>query len=158
MGDHHHHFHLSGCACSDELAQLNSSHAAILAALSGVGVALKTLIAQGKVLIMDEQQVKDALTKIDTATTQIAANLQIVATTAETIDEDVTALQAALAKALASGTGVTQDLVDQANSISTKSAGTADALAVLIPVLQGIASKGVITPVPVPVPPAPPVG
>lgn len=124
---------------------------------------------------MDETQVRDALAKIDAATTKTATNVQTISDTVsaeavavQTIGTEVDALQKALANALANGTGVTQALVDQAAAVSTKAQASSDALDAtvkplqdLIPVLQGIAAKGVVNgavaePVPVPVPPAPP--
>jgi hypothetical protein len=126
------------------------------AALARIESHIAIVRQQGEALLMDEALVKAALTKIDDATTQIAANLSTVATTTSTISTEVDALQTALAAALANGTGVTQALVDQATAIGDKATTASDALTALVPVLQGIATKGVSNPVPLPVPaPAP---
>lgn len=113
---------------------------------------LKQVLAKENIIIMDEQKVKDALSKIDAATTKIGANIQTVADTDQKISDEIDALQSALAAALANGTGVTQDLVDQAAAVSAKAQASSDALDALVPVLEGIAAKGVVNLVPVPVP------
>lgn len=129
------------------------------------------LVAIGQkedVLLMDELLVKQSLTKIDAATSAIATNvttiggnIQTLGTTATTISSEVDALETKLAEALANGTGVSQELVDQAaaigdkaDALATAADATSQATAALVPVLQGIASKGIQDPVPVPVPPA----
>ncbi len=126
-----------------------------------------------KEVLMDEQQVKDALSKIDVATTAIGNNVTAIgnnistlSSTASTISSEVDDLETALKTALANGSGVSQDLVDQATALGAKAdalSAAADATKTatdaLVPVLNGIATKGVINPVPVPVPPpATPVG
>ncbi len=134
----------------------------ILNALTGLKITTEKIL-------MDEQVVKDLLTKIDSATTAIgnnvnqeSANLSIIGGVIGTISSEVGDLQAALAAALANGTGVSQALVDQATALQTKAdaASTAiqastDALAGLVPVLNGIATSAQV-PVPVPVPPPSP--
>lgn len=109
---------------------------------------------QGAKILMNEQLVKDALAKIDAATTQTATIVAASAETLTVIETDTLALQAALAAALANGTGVTQELVDQATALADRSSTTSESLAALVPVLQRIASEGVQNPVPVPVPAA----
>ena len=98
-----------------------------------------------------EAEVKAALDKIDAATTKTAANVQAISDIAGTISTEVDALVAALKAA-----GVSQALVDQATALGTKADAIGTASDALVPVLQGIASKGVINPVPIPVPPVPP--
>ena len=100
-----------------------------------------------------EQQVSDALDKIDQATTDIATNVAAISTVDATISTEMTALVAALQAA-----GVSQALVDKATALQAKAQAAATALDAQIPVLQAIASQGVLNPVPtpVPVPPAPP--
>lgn len=121
------------------------------------------------IILMDEKIVRDALTKIDGTTTQIGvnvtaigANVGTIGTVAGTISTEVDSLQTALQTALSNGTGVTQDLVDQAGALSDKASALSDAAVAtknatdaLVPVLNGIAAKGVTNPVPLPVPPAP---
>lgn len=156
--DHHHHFHI--CPCSKECGQ-------VIQSLADIKAAIEILNTKADKIIMDEALVSALLTKIDAATTQIAANVQSeadsltnVSTTVAAIGTDVDALQAALAAALAAGTGVSQALLDQATALQSKTQGASDALqastdnlAALVPVLTGIASKGAINPVPIPVPP-----
>jgi len=101
---------------------------------------------------MAEQQVKDALAKIDAATNSIATNLTVASATIQTIGDETTGLKDALKAALANGQGVSQELVDQADALSVKANSTSDALNLLIPVLQSIAANGVIDPVPLSVP------
>jgi hypothetical protein len=126
---------------------------------------LGALQVLGEKIMATEQAMADALVAIDKATTKISDNL--VATNAAltdvssvvgTISTEVDALVLALQNA-----GVPQALIDQALSIGSKAdaAGTATdavvaATTALVPVLQGIASKGASNPVPVPVPPVPP--
>jgi hypothetical protein len=111
----------------------------------------------GKVdhVLMDEALVKSSLDKIDAATTKAAGNIQILADTDQAISNEFDALNAALAAALANGTGVTQALVDQAAALGSKSQGVSDALDAMVPALQAIASKGVSNPVPVAIPASP---
>jgi len=104
-------------------------------------------------IMISEQQVADVLNKIDVATTKIATNVQVEADGLQTISGEMDKLQSALAAALAAGTGVSQALVDQANTLQTKVQAASDALDAQVPVLQAIAAKGVTNPVPVPVPP-----
>ena len=106
----------------------------------------------GKIMAT-EQQVSDALDKIDQATTDIATNVAAISTVDATISTEMTALVAALQAA-----GVSQALVDKATALQAKAQAAATALDAQIPVLQAIASQGVLNPVPtpVPVPPAPP--
>ncbi len=106
-------------------------------------------VEEGVIQIMaTEQQVVDALNKIDAATTKVAGNLTVVAQVTQTISDEMDALETALQNA-----GVSQALVDQASALGDRTQAASDALATQIPVLQAIASKGVLTPVPV----APPV-
>jgi len=111
---------------------------------------LEELKVLGERIMATELEMKSALDKIDVATTKIGANLTVVSGVVTTIGEDVDALIAALQAA-----GIPQELIDQATSIGTKSEAAVAALDALVPVLQAIASKGVINPVPVPVPPVP---
>jgi len=102
-------------------------------------------------IMITEQQMVDALNKIDTATTSIAAGVQTEATVAQTISDEMDAFIAA-----AKAQGISQALLDQATALGTKAQASSDALTALVPVLQAIATKGVQNPVPVPVPtPAP---
>lgn len=102
-------------------------------------------------IMATEAEVKAALDKIDAATTKTAANVQAISDIAGTISTEVDALVAALKAA-----GVSQALVDQATALGTKADAIGTASDALVPVLQGIASKGVVNPVPIPVPPVPP--
>ena len=102
-------------------------------------------------IMATEAEVKVALDKIDAATTKTAANVQAISDIAGTISTEVDALVAALKAA-----GVSQALVDQATALGTKADAIGTASDALVPVLQGIASKGVVNPVPIPVPPVPP--
>lgn len=102
-------------------------------------------------IMATEAEVKAALDKIDAATTKTAANVQAISNIAGTISTEVDALVAALKAA-----GVSQALVDQATALGTKADAIGTASDALVPVLQGIASKGVVNPVPIPVPPVPP--
>ena len=123
-----------------------------------------SLTNEGRIL-MNEQQMQAALTKIDTATTAAAANLATLATTtaatatsSQTISDEMDAFITA-----AQSAGVSQSLLDQANAISTKVDANAtslqavsDSLTQHAAFLTGVASKGATDPVPVPVPPVPP--
>jgi hypothetical protein len=108
-------------------------------------------LANEEKLMATEQQVVDALTKIDAATTSIAGNLTTVASVTDTISTEVDALVAALQAA-----GVAQSTVDMAVAIGAKADAASTALNAQVPVLQAIAAKGVINPVPLPPPPPPP--
>jgi len=130
---------------------------------------LLTLVTQIKgdikTIMATEQQVAAALTSIDAATTKIGSNLSVIADTQaaqgaviSTISTEVDTLVTALQNA-----GVSQAIIDQATAISDKAstaASTSDtlvtALQAQIPVLQAIATKGVVNPVPVEPPPPPP--
>lgn len=102
-------------------------------------------VEQGVTKIMaTEQQVVDALNKIDAATTKVATNLTVVAQVTQTISDEMDALETALQNA-----GVPQALVDQASALGDRAQAASDALDAQVPVLQAIATKGVINPVPV---------
>jgi hypothetical protein len=103
-------------------------------------------------IIVTEQQVKDALSKVDLATNQIAANVSIVAALDQNIANEIIALKQAVTDAQANGDGVSQELVDMADALATKAQTSSDALTALIKPLQDIASSGE-NPVPTPVPP-----
>ena len=120
---------------------------AITAGQSAINNKLDKLTEQGEKLMATEQQVIDALTAIDEATDKIADNVATIATVDQSISTEMTALIAALQAA-----GVDQALVDQATALKVKAQAASDALDLQVPVLQGIASQGVITPVPAPVP------
>jgi len=94
-----------------------------------------------------EQDVLDALAKIDAATTKIGATIQTEANVIQTVSDEVDALVTALQNA-----GVSQALVDQASALAEKTQASSESLDALVPVLQAIAAKGVTNPVPVPVP------
>lgn len=100
-------------------------------------------------IMATEQQVLDALGKIDTATSKIATNLQTESTVLQTVSDEIDALKTALSNA-----GVSQNLIDTATALQAKVQASSDALDAQVPVLQAIAAKGVLNPVPVP-PPAP---
>jgi len=118
--------------------------------------ALAGLKEQGKQIIMEEQQVKDLLAEIDQATNEIGENVSIIADTDQVISDEIDAFQTALADALQRGQGVTQELIDQAAAVKGRAHASSKALADLVPVLKGIASKGATNVVPVKVPAAPP--
>jgi len=115
-------------------------------------------------IMATEQQVIDALAKIDAATTKVGTNVQAVATTVgtvstglQTVSDEMDAILAAL-----QNSGVSQTILDQASALGDKVQAASDglqaasdALTAQVPVLQAIAAKGVLNPVPVP-PPAPP--
>lgn len=99
-------------------------------------------------IMASQAEMEAALTKIDAATTQTAENVVAIGTVADTISTEVDALQDALKNA-----GVSQALLDQAAAVGSKADSLSAAAGALVPVLQGIASKGSVNPVPVPVPP-----
>lgn len=103
-----------------------------------------------------EQQIVDALTTIDAATTKIAANQAAIAAIDQTVSDEVDTLVADLKAALSGQTPISKATVDKAMATAAKAQAASDASDALVPVLQAIASKGVVAPVPVPVPPAPP--
>lgn len=109
------------------------------------------LIEGQKEIMATEQQVIDALAKIDTATNAIASNVSTIASGLNTVSGEVDALVAALKNA-----GVSDALVAQATALGDKASAAADALAAQVPVLNAIAAKGVLNPVPQPPPPPPP--
>jgi len=98
-------------------------------------------------IMAKEQDVLDALAKIDAATTKIGATIQTEANVIQTVSDEVDALVTALQNA-----GVSQALVDQASALAEKTQASSESLDALVPVLQAIAAKGVTNPVPVPVP------
>lgn len=116
-------------------------------------------------LQMTDQEVLDALKAIDTATTTVATNVDLIAkntaniaTLGTTIDGEVKALLT-----LAQQSGVPQNVQDAITALSAKTAklqtdaqAASDAAAAQVPVLQAIATEGATNPVPVPVPPPPP--
>lgn len=111
---------------------------------------LKTIDGKANQIMADEQQVLDALAKIDAATTKAASNIQILADTDQKISDEIDALVAGM-----QGQGVSQALIDQAVALAGRSQAVSDNLDAMVPALQAIAAKGVVNPVPVPVP-APP--
>lgn len=115
-------------------------------------------------IMATEQQALDALKKIDTATTAIAANVQTVSTTTTTIATGLGNVSTEIDNLLAAlkNAGVSQAVIDSVTALGTKvdtlqtaSQGASDALAAQVPVLEAIAAKGVTNPVPVPPPPPP---
>jgi methylaspartate ammonia-lyase len=112
---------------------------------------LKRLERKVDTIIMNEQKVIESLAKIDSATTRIGSNVQVVADGLQTVSGEVDALQEALKNA-----GVSQSLVDQAAAIGNRVQAASDALDAQVPVLTAIASKGHTgDPVPVAPPLAP---
>jgi len=102
-------------------------------------------------IMANEQQVIDALQKIDAATTKTGGNIQIIADTLQVVSKEVDDLETALKNA-----GVSDTLVSQATSLGDRVQAASDALDAQVPVLQAIAAKGVVNPVPVEPPPPPP--
>lgn len=98
----------------------------------------------------DEALESAALAKIDAATTKSAANIQALGDVAQTINNEIDALLAAQKAA-----GVSQAILDQTNSLATRSQALSDALDGQVVALQAVATKGAANPVPVPVPPVP---
>src|ERR1035437_3345674 len=84
-------------------------------------------------IMQTEQQVIDALNKIDSATTKVASNITVVAQVTQTISDEMDALELALSNA-----GVSQALVDQASGLGDRAQAVSDALDAQVPVLQGI--------------------
>ncbi len=108
-------------------------------------------VLQGEKQIMaDEALESAALAKIDAATTKSAANIQALGDVAQTINNEIDALLAAQKAA-----GVSQAILDQTNSLATRSQALSDALDGQVVALQAVATKGAANPVPVPVPPVP---
>ncbi len=105
------------------------------------------LTAMEEKIMAKEQDVLDALAKIDAATTKIGATVEEEADVIQTVSDEVDALVTALQNA-----GVSQTLVDQATALADKAQASSDSLDTLVPVLKAIAAKGVTNPVPVPVP------
>jgi len=100
-----------------------------------------------KRIMAKEQDVLDALAKIDAATTRAGANIQTIANVTQTISDEQDALLEALKNA-----GVSQALVDQAASLGDRTQAISDALDAHAVFLNAIAAKGAVNPVPVPVP------
>lgn len=145
--------------------------------LAALGSMRTELLDRLKEILMDEAIVKATLEHIDATTTaiggnvgaigtnvaSIGANVTSIATVAGTISDEIDALKEAMKKE-----GVSQALIDQAAGISQKSDAielaaestaaaakqTAEGASALVPVLEGIAAKGQLTP-PAVVPPAP---
>lgn len=125
-------------------------------------VKIDQILSKMETLLATEQQALEALAKIDAATTSagvsltaIGDNVNSLTTIATQVGTEVDALVAALQAA-----GVSQALIDQAVAVQAKaesfanaSAGVSAATASLVPVMNAIASKGIINPVPIPVPP-----
>ena len=131
---------------------INNDDLQLVASLINHNPQLDRIESMLRTIMATEQQVVDALNKIDAATTKIGTNVQTVADTLQTVSNEVDALEAALKAA-----GVSDALVAQAGALSDKVQQASDALDAQVPVLQGIAAKGVMNPVPTPVP-APPNG
>jgi hypothetical protein len=119
----------------------------INAKLDRILTKLGALKAQGEQIIVNEEQMKDALDKIDVATTKTAANLTVVSDVVGTISTEMDTLVAGLQAA-----GVSQALIDQAVALGAKADAVVEATDALVPVLQGIASRGAVNVVPIPVP------
>lgn len=130
--------------------RIEANQAAQLGLLKQITTGIQALTEGQKKIMATEQQITDALTKIDAATTKIAGNVGTVATTLQTVSDEMDALEKALASA-----GVSDALVAQASSLGDRVQAASDALDAQVPVLQAIATKGAANPVPVP-PPAPP--
>jgi hypothetical protein len=91
-----------------------------------------------------EAEITAALDKIDAATTKIGQNLAAASGVIGSIGTEVAALVAAMKNA-----GVSQALLDQAIMIGDHAQLASDALEAQVPVLQAIAAKGALNPVPI---------
>lgn len=118
------------------------------AALARIEHKLDTIIDKENQIMATEAEVQLALQKIDDATTKTAANVQVIADLDQQISNEVDQLLAA-----AQAAGVSQAILDRITSIGAKAQASSDALDAQVPVLQAIAAKGVVNPVPVEPPP-----
>jgi chromosome segregation ATPase len=130
-------------AGSDLKAQLTR----IEALLTTQGAQLTKQEREIQTIMATEAEVKAALDKIDAATTKIGSNLTVISGTITTIGTEVDALVDALKNA-----GVPQAILDQATALGVSLDAASNALDAQVPVLNAIAAKGVINPVPVPPP------
>ncbi len=100
-------------------------------------------------LIMTDAELKTLLTKIDTTTNHLAANVQLIADTDQTISNEIDAFIAAQQAAGAISAENAQTLQGLADRLQ----GSSDASDAQVAVLQAIAAKG--APVVPPPPPTP---
>jgi len=121
---------------------------------------LDRLLEIGEKLLMTSQEELALLKAIDDATTTIGGNVQKVANDVQTISAAAGQISTEIDQLLANS-NVPSDVADALNALKTKSdalqtaaKASSDALDAQVPVLQGIATKGAGTPVPVPVAPA----
>lgn len=153
----------------------------VSAKLDQILTMLGVIKAQNERILVNEAEMKTALTRIDVATTAAGTNLSVIGDVMGSVSDNVTAMgtavgtistemDALIAKLL--DAGVPQELVDQATGLGAKAdaivtaseavvtaANAAkNATTALVPVLNGIAAKGEnVVPIPVPPPPPPPV-
>ncbi len=99
-------------------------------------------------IMANQADIEAALTKIDTATNKIAANVQAIATVDQTISDEIDAFL----KATPVGTVLTDAQVAQLQGLADRAQSSSDASDAQVAVLQAIAAKGAVNPVPVPVP------
>ncbi len=98
-----------------------------------------------------QEAIVAALAKIDMATTKIAENVALIATTDQKISDEIDAFLAANPV----GTVITDAQVEQLGALAERAQAASDASTQQVEVLKAIATKGEGNPVPVPVPPAP---
>jgi DNA repair exonuclease SbcCD ATPase subunit len=111
---------------------------------------LDKILENERNIMANEQQMQDALNKIDQATTRAGQNLQTLSTTTQKISDEVDQFISKLQDA-----NVPQNLIDQATGLADRLQTVSDGLDQHATFLSAIASKGASNPVPVPVPPAP---
>ena len=153
----HHHTDAAEDPRLDQILTLLQNNSTVLQEVKGD---LSTIMAT-------EQELLDQMAKVDTATTKMAGNVQVIAdittqngTVLSTISDEVDVLLTEL-----KDSGVSQSTLDKMSALGAKADAGATAsdtavtaLQSLIPVLQGIATKAsnAVPVQPPPPPPAPP--
>jgi len=112
-------------------------------------VILKRLEDKVDKLIMGQAEIEAALAKIDAATNKLATNVQAIADTDQKISDEIDAFLANVPV----GTVLTDAQAAKLQSLADLAQTTSDASDAQVAVLQAIAAKGAVNPVPIPVPP-----
>jgi hypothetical protein len=137
------------------LARLEADVARVETKVDAANKGITQLMADEKIALDDLDQIDQATNAMAINQTAIANNVSAIGALANTISTDVDLLLASVKVT----PGVSQTLIDKVTAIQGKTTvlaagadATAQAAAALVPVLNGIASKGAPAPVPVPVP------
>lgn len=109
---------------------------------------LSALHAQGEKIMSSLDDANAALKTIDDATTKIGGNVADIGKITQTVSDEIDTFLASATN----NAGIPAELLAGLTNTAAKAQLAADASQALVPVLQGIASKGATVPVPTPVP------